>query len=215
MAATGQSVSHAQLMDATYRYQRHIYDVTRRFYLLGRNHLIDRLAPPAGGSVLEVACGTGRNLARVAALHPGRRLYGVDISREMLSTARARMAGRATLAEGDACSFSGADLFGAAAFDRIVFSYCLSMIPEWRGAIENAVHQLGAGGQIHVVDFGDQANLPRWFGRGLRAWLGNFHVSPRDNLAEVLEHVAAGTGTVVRTQPLFMSYVQYAVLTRS
>ena len=52
------SAHAAQHMDEIYRYQRYIYDLTRKFYLLGRDRVIDELAPPRGGKVLEVACGT-------------------------------------------------------------------------------------------------------------------------------------------------------------
>lgn len=38
--------THAALMDATYRHQRRIYDVTRRHFLLGRDRLIAELDPP-------------------------------------------------------------------------------------------------------------------------------------------------------------------------
>ena len=34
------SGGHDQLMDSVYRYQRHIYDLSRKYYLLGRNGLI-------------------------------------------------------------------------------------------------------------------------------------------------------------------------------
>ena len=34
---------HSVLMDDVYRYQRHIYDASRKFYLLGRDRLIDAL----------------------------------------------------------------------------------------------------------------------------------------------------------------------------
>ena len=43
--------SHAEAMDAIYRTQRHIYDLTRKYYLLGRDRLIADLAPPRGGTV--------------------------------------------------------------------------------------------------------------------------------------------------------------------
>jgi len=49
-------------MDRMYRHQRHIYDASRKFYLLGRDALITGLAPPKGGTILEIGCGTGRNL---------------------------------------------------------------------------------------------------------------------------------------------------------
>ena len=49
-------------MDRIYRYQRHLYDVTSRHFLLGRDTLISGLLPPDGGTVVEVGCGTARNL---------------------------------------------------------------------------------------------------------------------------------------------------------
>lgn len=37
--------SHARLMDRMYRYQRYIYDFTRKYYLFGRDTLIRDLNP--------------------------------------------------------------------------------------------------------------------------------------------------------------------------
>ncbi|MHC2296968.1 ubiquinone/menaquinone biosynthesis C-methylase UbiE [Rhizobium mongolense] len=51
---------HANLMDGMYRYQRHIYDLTRKYYLLGRDRTIRNLDIAEGGTLLEVGCGTGR-----------------------------------------------------------------------------------------------------------------------------------------------------------
>jgi len=71
---------HAAHMDGIYRYQRYIYDATRKYYLLGRDLLLDELRPPMGGTVLEIGCGTGRNLILAARRYPSARLYGFDIS---------------------------------------------------------------------------------------------------------------------------------------
>src|SRR3546814_2454311 len=79
---------YTTLFRAIYRRQRHIYDLSRKFYLLGRDGLIADLAPPPGGAVLEIGCGTGRNLIAVGKAWPEARLYGVDISAAMLETAR-------------------------------------------------------------------------------------------------------------------------------
>lgn len=182
-------------MDAIYRTQRHFYDLTRKYYLLGRDALIAGLAPPAGGSVLEIGCGTGRNLIVAAKRWPEARCYGVDISEAMLETARANianagLAGRIKVAQGDATAFDAQGLFGIARFDRIFQSYTLSMIPEWRAALREGAAKLAPGGRLDVVDFGQQERLPRWFRAMLFAWLGKFDVSPRADLFAVVDAMA-------------------------
>src|SRR5450432_1077048 len=96
-----------ELMNRNYRHQRHVYDFTRKYYLLGRDRLIAELNARDGARVLEIGCGTGRNLIAAARKYPGARLFGVDISTEMLtsairSIARAGLAARISIAQGDA-----------------------------------------------------------------------------------------------------------------
>jgi S-adenosylmethionine-diacylgycerolhomoserine-N-methlytransferase len=206
-------------MDGIYRYQRYIYDATRKYFLLGRDHLLGNLAPPSGGAVLEVGCGTGRNLIEAARRYPNAKLYGFDISRVMLETAgrSIRSAGlqdRITIAEGDATSFDPQALFGRAGFDRVFVSYALSMIPPWREALAEALRAVAPGGQLHIVDFGEQEDLPRWFKSGLRAWLARFSVEPRAALGQALADIAADTGANLRFSTLYRGYCDYAVLTR-
>ena len=184
--------SHAELMDGVYRYQRHVYDLTRKYYLLGRDRLIDGLAVPPGGTVLELGCGTGRNLVQAARAFPQASFFGLDISAEMLETAavavgRRDLSARVRLARGDASDFDAETLFGRPGFDRVFISYALSMIPEWRRTVAAALDAVDDGGSLHIVDFGRQERLPGWFRTALRAWLAKFHVSPRDSMREVLE----------------------------
>lgn len=207
------TADHAALMDRTYRHQRRIYDATRRYFLLGRDHLLVGLAPPRGGRVLEVGCGTGRNLAWLARRHPDCALFGLDISGQMLMTARARLGKRARLARADACDADMAALFGGG-FDRVVLSYSLSMIPDWERALCNAVAQLRPGGSVHVVDFGDQAGLPGAFRNVLLAWLARFHVAPRTDLPARMRTLASEHGLALRVTPLFRGYACHGVLTR-
>lgn len=202
---------HAGDMDAIYRTQRHFYDLTRKYYLLGRDALIAGLAPPAGGSVLEIGCGTGRNLIAAARQWPDARFYGIDISEAMLETARTKVAAaglstRIVLAQGDATAFDAAALFGTPAFDRIFQSYTLSMIPDWQGAIREGAGKLAPGGRLDVVDFGQQERLPRAFRAGLFAWLAKFDVSPRATLATALDQAAGAIGGQARFRPLYRGY---------
>ncbi|MBE7220250.1 MAG: class I SAM-dependent methyltransferase, partial [Caulobacteraceae bacterium] len=176
-------------MDRVYARQRHVYDLSRKYYLLGRDRLIAELDLPPRATVLEIGCGTGRNLVRIARAYPRATCHGVDISRQMLATAdaaitRAGLGRRIVLAEGDAATFDPIALFDVPAFDRIVISYALSMIPPWREVLRHAASLLAPEGELHIVDFGDQAGLPPVFRRGLEAWLARFHVAPRAGLAE-------------------------------
>ncbi len=217
-AHTGPSA--AEHMDAIYRYQRYIYDATRKYYLLGRDRLLAELAPPPGGSVLEIACGTGRNLILAARRYPQARFYGFDISSAMLDTARGAIArnglsGRISVAPGDAAEFCGERLFGVPAFDRVVISYALSMIPPWRTALQRAADAVAPGGRLYVVDFGEAERLPRWFKGALRAWLAKFSVEPRAALRHELEALAARSGMRLCCEQLHGGYAVYAVLERA
>jgi S-adenosylmethionine-diacylgycerolhomoserine-N-methlytransferase len=202
-------------MDEVYRGQRHIYDFTRKYYLFGRDTLIAGLDARPGMRVLEVACGTGRNLAKVAKAWPNVRLYGLDISSEMLKSARAALGAEARLGEGDACAFEPQSLLGEPAFERIVLSYSLSMIPDWQGALAHAAGQLAPGGSLHVVDFGDLSELPGMFQRGLRGWLAKFHVAPRAELPAIAAQVAAALGLTLTSRRGPLGYYQLHVLAKA
>jgi len=206
--------SHAAQMDAIYGAQRHIYDLTRKYYLLGRDRLIRSLDVSDGASVLELGCGTGRNLALAAHAWPGARLHGLDISREMLKSASINVP-QAALAQGDATRFDARELFGRDTFERIFFSYTLSMIPDWRGAIEAAIACLAPDGQLHIVDFGQQQALPRWFRAGLHGWLAHFHVTPRSELMDVAHALAERHDLRVQATRLYRDYAWSLILSSS
>ncbi len=200
---------HGELMDGVYRTQRHFYDATRKYYLLGRDGLIADLAPPPGGSVLEIGCGTGRNLVAVGSAWPQAQLFGIDISEAMLETARGSLAKAgvgATLVQGDACDFDAAALFGRRAFDRVFISYALSMIPDWKAALVQAASCVAPGGRLEVVDFGQQDRLPALWRRALFGWLAQFHVAPRAELGRMIAGLAAETGSAGHCRSLYRGY---------
>ncbi len=205
-------------MNRMYRWQRYIYDATRRYYLLGRDQLIDGIRPEAGATVLEIGCGTGRNLVHAARKYPAASFYGIDVSTEMLTTAiaaidRRGLNGSVRVAHGDATSFDPAPMFGIAAFDHVMISYSLSMIPDWHAVLDNAVQRLKPGGRLHIVDFGHQERLPRLARVILLRWLSLFDVTPRRSLQDALKAIAARSGGSLAFERPFRGYAQSAVLT--
>jgi S-adenosylmethionine-diacylgycerolhomoserine-N-methlytransferase len=209
----------AALMDRMYRRQRHIYDLSRKFYLLGRDEAIARLRAAPGDRVLEIGCGTGRNLIKLARAYPRARLFGLDVSQEMLTTAaasvaRAGLSARVALARADATNFEPRELFGEACFERVIISYALSMIPRWRETLAQALDVLSPRGSLHLVDFGDCAGLPRPFKTSLRGWLGAFDVTPRDDLARALGELSAERGLTSETNRWRRGYAVLAAVRR-
>lgn len=185
--------SHSALMDKIYRHQRHIYDLTRKYYLFGRDRLIAELDLKPHARLVEIGCGTARNLVKIARAYPDAELFGLDASHEMLKSAaetiaRAGLQDRITLAHGYAEALSPAMFGSHAPFDACVFSYSLSMIPDWQGALHAASRCLAPDGEIHIVDFADLTGLGGVGRRAMMAWLGLFHVAPRLALIERLAH---------------------------
>ena len=206
-------------MNRMYRRQRHIYDGTRRYYLLGRDRLIAGLQPEAGATVLEIGCGTGRNLVHAARLYPDVRLFGIDVSTEMLTSAiaavsRHGLTKRIRVAHGDGTAFDPQALFGIASFDHVMISYSLSMIPDWRGVLQAAISRLKPGGRLHVVDFGHQERLPGIARALLKTLAGDIRRHP----ARRARMRAVGDGgraaAELKFERPFRGYAQYAVLTR-
>jgi S-adenosylmethionine-diacylgycerolhomoserine-N-methlytransferase len=211
--------SHAVRMDGIYRSQRHIYDITRAYYLLGRDGLLDALDLKPGQKVLEIGCGTGRNLLGVAQRYPRAQLFGLDISGEMLLSAEASLkrAGRAQdvqLAMADATAFDAAALFDVAQFDRVYFSYTLSMIPVWQAALRQALRVVAPGGALHIVDFGSCERLPGFFKAGLYAWLAKFQVSPRQDLEHELHDLLGASGGQMTLERPFGGYAVRAKISK-
>ena len=126
------------------RYDRGIRVFERLLFAGGREWVCSRTR----GDILEVACGTGRNLP----FYPeGARLTGVELSPEMLEIARDR-AGRlgveANLRPGDAHHLD----FSDASFDTVVFTLALCTIPAPDLAISEARRVLRPGGRLLLLE---------------------------------------------------------------
>lgn len=213
--AMDQTLDQAGAMDRMYRLTRHVYDITRKPYLLGRDRMIAGLAVPAGGTVLEMGCGTGRNLIAAARHFPDGRYYGFDISAEMLKTAGRTVAASGLaimLAEGDATRFDATAAFGVERFDRVFFSYALSMIPAWQQALARGLELTKPDGRFSVVDFGFCEGLGPLARRPLHGWLKLFHVTPRAGLEAEMRRLAGESGRKLTFSRPFGGYAQIGVI---
>jgi S-adenosylmethionine-diacylgycerolhomoserine-N-methlytransferase len=165
------SAESEQALARYYRFHARIYDATRWSFLFGRAGLMERVAAlrePA--AILEIGCGTGRNLAQLARRFPNARLTGLDLSADMLTRARRTLepfGERITLLQ----QAYAQPLDAAPRFDLIALSYCLSMInPGYDQVIASARQDLLPNGLIAVVDFHD-SDWPAF-----RRWMGANHV---------------------------------------
>ncbi len=216
--ATAGSRRHAALMDRNYRFQRHIYDATRKYYLLGRDPMISGLAVPRQGLGPRDRLWHGQKpVPRRQTLSIAQNSSASTSPHAMLEKASATLAkeglaGRTKLAQGDATTFEAKTLFGVKKFDRIFISYALSMIPDWEGAVAAALRALSPQGSLHIVEFGQQERLPRLFKYGLHAWLRKYHVTPRHNLRAELHRQASEAGRTLRFDRLYRDYVWLAVI---
>jgi len=143
--------SHAQSLAAFYGPQSDQYDRFRERLLAGRAELIGSLPLPDQAHVVELGGGTGRNaeffgpaLARIA------RIDIVDLCAPLLVRARERAQRIPQLRaiEADATTWQPEHKV-----DAVILSYALTMIPDWRAAIDNAIGMLKPGGALGIVDF--------------------------------------------------------------
>jgi S-adenosylmethionine-diacylgycerolhomoserine-N-methlytransferase len=165
--------AHVRFLNAYYRRVKHVYDASRRFFLFGRDRTLAELLAEPWDSLIEVGPGTGRNLVKLRAARPTARYGAVEASDEMLAMARRRCRW-ATLRQGFAEDADYSRLLGASP-QRILFSYCLSMVQDGDAALTSARRHLAPDGKVVVVDFGDLEGLPL---RGaMRRFLRAFHVA--------------------------------------
>lgn len=205
---------HQKRMDRRYRYQRHVFDLSRKFILFGRDRAIAALRLDHARSVLEIGCGTGRNLKFMADAHPTLRLTGIDISEEMLKSARARFArtqldGRISLLQRDAATPADCKA------QRILMSYSLSMVPDWRRALAVAIETLEPGGILAIVDFGSFGGLPDWLAEACIDMLSRVDAPPCLELPQELRRYASSRAFSVHHESALAGVYQLAIVERA
>ena len=174
---------HTAVLSRYYRWHARLYDATRWSFLFGRAALIRSIAgfPTPPRRILEIGCGTGSNLLRLARQFPEAAVTGLDLSADMLARVRRKLAthpARITLIQWR----YDQPLDPQPTFDLVIFSYCLSMInPGWERAVDAALRDLRPGGRLAVVDFHDTPFA------GFRRWMGVNHVRMDSHLLPYLD----------------------------
>ncbi|SNT50097.1 S-adenosylmethionine-diacylgycerolhomoserine-N-methlytransferase [Asanoa hainanensis] len=159
---------HRAFLDRYYRATHRVYDVSRKYFLFGRDGVLDRLLAGDWATLVEIGPGTGRNLARLHRRRPDAALGGLEASDVMRAHA-ARRCPWARISPGFAEDGDIGAVLGVPP-QRILMSYCLSMFVDKDRAIDNARRHLAPGGELWVVDFSDLA------ARAMRPFLSAFHV---------------------------------------
>ena len=128
------------------------------FWLPGgiRRKAVERLELPPGGHVLEVGCGTGRNLSLlVEAVEKSGQVYGVDVSEGMLREAQALCAREGfenvTLIQSDAVEYSLPETVHG-----ILFSLSYATMARHQEVLRRSWNQLREDGWLVIMD----AKLP-------------------------------------------------------
>lgn len=154
-----------------------------------RKKAVDRLDLRPGDRVLELGCGTGRNLPYLyEAVGPSGRIYGVDLSAGMLRKAnmlRDRHGWTINLRQGDAAEFEAPE-----PLDAVLFSLSYNTMPDHLKVLRQAWKQLRPGGRLVIMD----AKLPEGAGGRLilpfslwlmkRTLLGNPYIQPWQHLRQ-------------------------------
>lgn len=166
-----------------YRLHARIYDLSRWLFLFGRARLTRAVLESCPDArVLEVGCGTGRNLAQLCRASQNCHCWGVDTSPDMLQRAEQRLKpynNRVSLTR--ASYGSQITHHPEGPFDVVMFSYTLSMMnPGWDQALMAARADLTPGGILGVVDFHHSPF------QGFQKWMRVNHVAMEGHLLEFM-----------------------------
>lgn len=136
-----------------------VYDLVTRLIFSGRYDEIARsiaAEAPKGGTVVDLGCGTGEVLVRLAALAPSLQLTGVDVDAEMIARAERKAERGVAHADRRRPRFVVADAsalpFADDSVDLLVSSYAVHHLPDREAARAEIMRVLKPGAKAIIWD---------------------------------------------------------------
>jgi S-adenosylmethionine-diacylgycerolhomoserine-N-methlytransferase len=184
-------------MSRYYAWHSRIYDATRWGFLFDRDVILKDLQLAPGHTVVEVGCGTGRNLSEVLLrIGPSGKIYAVDCAESMVTRSRGRVRKLGAANIHVLNREYGDEPVAPGHADAVLMSYSLSMIPRWREALQCALGELKPRGRIGVVDFCLERPSPLTL--GFARWMAANHVAIDPCYRETLSSVFCPVQCVTR-----------------
>ncbi len=142
----------------------HVYDPMNRVITLGQwarwqRRFLALVAPAPGERCLDIATGTGDLAIMIAQMEPLIHVTGLDLSQEMLSVAKRKvaergLATRVELVEGNALQLP----FPDASFDLVTCGFGLRNFPDLPGALREMRRVLRPGGRALSLEVSRPTN---------------------------------------------------------
>jgi ubiquinone/menaquinone biosynthesis C-methylase UbiE len=129
---------------------------------------LDDAPPPPDVRILDIGCGTGVLLERVASAHGVGRLAGLDPSAPMLAVAARRLREAGCPSPGLVQGASEAIPFAPGSFDLVVSSNSLHFWPDPGAGLLEIARVLGPGGRLLLLDWSGDSFPMRVLDRWLR-----------------------------------------------
>jgi len=175
------SNSEANELEQYYRFHSKIYDATRWSFLFGREAILDMIPElPSQPRIMEIGCGTGKNIEHLNYHFPDAHILGVDLSQDMLQKAQNKLLNTRHVDFQQA--EYGAETVANDPFDLILLSYSLTMIGDQaEDVLEQISQDLKPKGYIAVVDF--HTSPFSWF----QKWMSVNHVDLSGHMLPLLQ----------------------------
>jgi S-adenosylmethionine-diacylgycerolhomoserine-N-methlytransferase len=146
--------NHEDELNQFYENQATLYDAYRQNMLHGKKKLVPMIPFKEYDNLLILAGGTGDIIDHMPYINKLNRVVIVDLCEKLLNVAKKRNnLKNIEIIHHDATTYESKEKF-----DKIIITYSLTMIPDWKKTIEVIKNNLKDGGYVGVADFTTKSN---------------------------------------------------------